>query len=336
MPTIKDVAKHAGVSIATVSRVLNNKGVKTETKKEVLEVIAKLGYRVNMVARSLKTNKTQTIGFLVPDFGPFFMEVAQVVEEILNDYGYSLIVCSSNEDFDREHERIAMLKEKQVDGIIVVPTSERADHLLEIQSEGTPIVLVDRIIPDFWADCVLVDNVNGSYLAVEHLVNQGYERIGLINGRQEVTTGKERHRGFRRVFEDYNMTVSEDLIMAGDFSTESGYDLMKKLLELPNPPEAIFVANYYMSIGALLAINELGVNVPESLGLVVFDSMDLSKLANPPLTAVIQPLKDIGEKVAHLIYKRVRGDNSDFPQLLRLKPELVVRQSSKMIRLRNS
>lgn len=265
-PTIKDVAQVAGVSIATVSRVVNGRGVKPETEKMVLDTIQKLGYRVNLVARSLKTSKTQTIGLLVPDFGPFFMEIAKVIEEILNGYGYSLIVCSSDENVEREQQRITMLKEKQVDGIILVPASEQADHLADIQADGIPVVLLDRIVSDFRGDCVLVDNVNGSYLAVEHLINQGYERIGLINGRQEVTTGQERYRGFRRVFEDYNMAVSEDLILTGNFTTESGYALMKKFLESPKPPEAVFVANYYMTIGALLAINELGVKVPESLG----------------------------------------------------------------------
>ncbi|QGP93237.1 Catabolite control protein A [Neomoorella glycerini] len=328
MPTIKDVAARAGVSTATVSRVLNGEKVKEETEKKVLAAIEALGYRPNQIARSLKTQKTQTIGFVVPDFGPFFMQVAEVVEDILNGYGYSLVVCNSDENPDREKDRVRMLAEKKVDGLLVVPTSDTAQHLIEIQEEGTPIVLVDRMVKDMQIDCVLVDNVNGAYQAVEHLVTLGYRRIGLINGRLEVTTGEERYRGFLRVFEDYNLPVDESLIYTGDFSTESGYELMKELMSLPEPPPAVFVANYYMTIGAMMAINELGIKVPRDLALVGFDDMELTKLANPPLTAVVQPMQEMGEKAAALIYKRVSGDNSGFPQMYRLKPELVIRHST--------
>ncbi|MGI9860388.1 LacI family DNA-binding transcriptional regulator [Moorella naiadis] len=328
MPTIKDVAEQAGVSTATVSRVLNGDKVKEETEKRVLAAIATLGYRPNQIARSLKTQKTQTIGFVVPDFGPFFMQVAQMVEDILNGYGYSLIVCNSKENLAREQDRVKMLAQKQVDGLLVVPTSDTADHLVEIQEEGTPVVLVDRMVKYMEADCVLVDNVNGAYQAVEHLVTKGYRRIGLINGRLEVTTGEERYRGYLRVFEDYNLPVDESLIRSGDFSTESGYALMKDLLALPTPPPAVFVANYYMTIGAMLAVNEMGIEVPRDLALVGFDDMELTRLANPPLTAVVQPMQEMGEKAARLIYQRVSGDNTGFPQMYRLKPELVVRHST--------
>ncbi|CEP69021.1 Transcription regulator HTH, LacI [Moorella glycerini] len=328
MPTIKDVAARAGVSTATVSRVLNGEKVKEETEKKVIAAIEALGYRPNHIARSLKTQKTQTIGFVVPDFGPFFMQVAEVVEDILNSYGYSLIVCNSNENPAREKERVRMLVEKQVDGLLVVPTSDTASHLREIQQDGTPVVLVDRMVKDMQVDCVLVDNVNGAYQAVEHLVTLGYRRIGLINGRLEVTTGEERYRGFLRVFEDYNLPVDEGLIRTGDFSTESGYTLMKELMGLPDPPPAVFVANYYMTIGAMLAINELGLKIPTDFALVGFDDMELTRLANPPLTAVVQPLQEMGEKAAELIYKRVGGDNTGFPQMYRLKPELVIRHST--------
>ncbi|MEW8959577.1 MAG: LacI family DNA-binding transcriptional regulator, partial [Moorella sp. (in: firmicutes)] len=299
-----------------------------ETEKKVLAAIEALGYRPNHIARSLKTQKTQTIGFVVPDFGPFFMQVAEVVEDILNSYGYSLIVCNSNENPAREKERVRMLVEKQVDGLLVVPTSDTASHLREVQQKGTPVVLVDRMVKDMQVDCVLVDNVNGAYQAVEHLVTLGYRRIGLINGRLEVTTGEERYRGFLRVFEDYNLPVDEGLIRTGDFSTESGYILMKELMGLPDPPPAVFVANYYMTIGAMLAINELGLKIPTDFALVGFDDMELTRLANPPLTAVVQPMQEMGEKAAELIYKRVRGDNTGYPQMYRLKPELVIRHST--------
>lgn len=328
MATIKDVAARAGVSTATVSRVLNGERVKQETKERVLAAIEALGYRPNLVARSLKTQKTQIIGFVVPDFGSFFMRVAEAVEEILNSYGYSLIVCNSNEDLSREKERVQMLVERQVDGLLVVPTSSSSEHLLEAQKKGIPVALVDRLVKDMQVDCVLVDNVNGAYQAVEHLVTMGYRRIGVINGRLEVTTGEERYRGYLRVFEDYNLPIVEELIRTGDFSSQSGYILVKELMALPHPPQAVFIANCYMTMGAMLAISELGIRVPEDLAIVAFDDMELYRIATPPLTVVVQPMEEIGKTAAHLIYKRVSGDNSDFPQMYRLKPELVVRGSS--------
>ncbi|NLY29851.1 MAG: LacI family transcriptional regulator [Firmicutes bacterium] len=328
MPTIKDVAAVAGVSTATVSRVLNGERVREETKQEVISAVKALGYRPNQIARSLKTQKTFSVGFVVPKFDPFFMQVAQAIEYVLNEKGYSLIVCNSDENLEREIGRVKMLSQQQVDGLLVVPTSGTASHLVELQQKGRPIVLVDRMVRDMVVDCVLVDNVNGAYQAVEHLVTLGHQRIGLINGRLEVTTGEERYRGYQRVFEDYNMPVDEELIGIGDFTIESGYLLTKKLLGLSEPPTAVFVANYEMTIGALTAIHELGIRMPYDLALVGFDDMELTRLAAPPLTTVIQPMREIGETAARLLCKRMDGDHSDYPQMYRLKPELAVRGSS--------
>lgn len=328
MPTIKDVALTAGVSTATVSRVLNGEKVKDETREKVISTIKLLGYRPNQIARSLKTQKTNIIGFVVPDFGPFFMQIAKVVEDILNGYGYSLIVCNSDEDPARERARIRMLTEKQVDGMLVVPTSDQDDYLVDLKEKGIPVVLVDRMIKDIEADCVLVDNVNGAYQVVEHLITRGYQRIGLINGRQEVTTGEERYRGYQRVYEDYNLQIDEEIIRTGDFSTESGYAIMKDLMSLTVPPKAVFVTNWYMTIGALLAMNEMRVKVPDDVAIASFDDMELTRLSNPPLTAVVQPIQEIGETAANLLYKRICGDTSDFPKMYRLKTKLIVRGST--------
>jgi LacI family transcriptional regulator len=328
MPTIKDVAAKAGVSTATVSRVINGEKVREETKEKVLKTIELLGYRPNQIARSLKTQKTHTIGFVVPDYGQFFMQIAKVVEDILNGYGYSLVVCYSDENPDREKARIRMLTEKQVDGMLVVPTSDEDNYLMELNKRGIPVILIDRMVKDIQTDCVLVDNVNGAYQAVEHLITKGYQRIGVINGRQEVTTGEERYRGYLRVFEDYNLPIDRDIIRFGDFSTESGYTLMKELMSLPNPPEAVFIANCYMTIGAMLAIKEMDIKVPEDVAIVGFDDTELTRLSDPPLTAVVQPVREIGEMAANLLYKRICGDMSDYPKMYRLKATLVVRAST--------
>ncbi|HHW03824.1 MAG TPA: LacI family transcriptional regulator [Thermoanaerobacterales bacterium] len=328
MPTIKDVAAKAGVSTATVSRVLNGEKVKDETKEKVLKTIKLLGYRPNLIARSLKTQKTHTVGFVVPDYGQFFMQIAKVVEDILNGYGYSLVVCYSDENPEREKARIKMLMEKQVDGMLVVPTSDQDDYLMELNKQGIPVILIDRMVKDVQTDCVLVDNVNGAYQAVEHLITKGYHRIGVINGRQEVTTGEERYRGYLRVFEDYNLQIDRELIRFGDFSTESGFALMKELMSLSNPPDAVFITNCYMTIGAMLAIDEMNIKVPDEIAIVGFDDTELTRLSKPPVTSVVQPVQEMGEIAANLLYRRICGDMSDYPKMYRLKTTLLVRAST--------
>jgi len=328
MPTIKDVATKVGVSAATVSRVLNGEKVSADTKEKVLKAIKHIGYHPNPIARSLRTQKTQTIGFVVPDYGPFFMQIAKVVEDVLSRYGYSMLVCYSDENPEKEMARIKMLMEKQVDGMLIAPTSDQDDYLVKINERGIPIILIDRMLKDLQIDRVLVDNVNGAYQAVEHLITKKYRRIGIINGRQEVTTGEERYRGYLRVLEDYNLLIDRDIIRFGDFSAESGYKLMKELMCLSDPPAAVFVTNCYMTIGAMLTMKEMGIKVPDDVAIVSFDDSELMQLSTPPITSVVQPVQEMGEKAAQLIYKRISGDNVGFPQLYRLKPELIIRSSS--------
>lgn len=328
MPTIKDVANKAGVSTATVSRVLNGERVKSETRDKVIKAIKVLGYRPNQIARSLKTQKTHTVGFVVPDYGQFFMQIAKVVEDVLNGIGYSLVVCYSDENPEQEKARIRMLMEKQVDGMLVVPTSDKDDYLQDLNKKGIPVVLIDRMVKDIQADCVLVDNVNGAYQAVEHLITKGYNRIGLINGRLEVTTGEERFRGYLRVFEDYNLPIDKEIIRMGDFSMKSGYENMKALMSIENPPDAVFIANCYMTVGAMLAVNEMNIKVPGEVAIAGFDDTELTRLSNPPITAVMQPVQEIGETAAKLLYKRITGDTSDFPRMYRLKTKMAIRTST--------
>lgn len=328
MVTIKEVAAKAGVSVATVSRVLNSERVRPETRQRVMAAIRELGYVPNRMARSLKTQKSKCIGFVVPDFGAFFMGVAAIVENVLNQHGYDLIVCNSGENPAREADRICMLMERQVDGLLVVPTGNRTEHLEAVRARGVPVVLLDRLIKGFETDSVLTDNVYGAYMAVEHLVKAGYRRIAVVTGRLDVTTGEERYRGYLRVLEDYGIQLDEEIVKKGDFSTKSGYLLVKELMSLARPPEAIFVSNCYMTVGVLLAFDELGVRVPEDVALVAFDDMELFRVAASPLTVVVQPVEQMGVVAASTVYQRVIGDSTGFPTMHRLKPSLIVRSSS--------
>ncbi|MDK2991443.1 MAG: LacI family transcriptional regulator [Clostridiales bacterium] len=333
MPTIKDVAKLAGVSTATVSRVLNGENVKEENRRRVEEAVKRLNYSTNTLARALKTNKTMTVGVIVPDLSNvFFTTIAKGIEKALHPYGYSIMVCDSDESIEGEREKIAFLKDKFVDGIIIIPVGDQQPYLKRIQDDGTPIVLVDRFIEDIQADAILVDNINGAYDAVEHLIVNGHRRIGLISGPQHIFVGKERLIGYERAYTDYQLNIDAEIIRYGDLHIESGYKLMNELLDLPSPPTAIFAANYYMSIGAIMAANERHINIPEELSFIGFDDMELTKVIKPPLTVVVQPMDKMGQAAAELIYKRMMRDNSGpFPTILRLKTQLIKRESVKKI-----
>lgn len=333
MPTIKDVAKLAGISTATVSRVLNGGKVREENRRRVEAAVKQLNYSMNTLARALKTNKTMTVGVIVPDLSNvFFTTIAKGIEKALHPYGYSIMVCDSNESLEGEKAKIAFLKDKLIDGLIIIPVSDKQPYLRQLCDENIPIVLVDRLVEDIETDAVLVDNTNGAYHAVEQLIINGHRRIGFISGPQEVFVGKERLKGYERAFEDYQIKIDHGLIRYGDLHIESGYKLMNELLDMPERPTAVFVANYYMSIGAIMALNERGIAIPDEISFIGFDDMELTRVIKPPLSVVVQPMDKMGEAAGELIYKRMKGDDSGpFPIIRRLKTGLINRESVKKI-----
>lgn len=324
--TAKDVAKLAKVSPSTVSRVINNDTrISEKTKNVVFDAIKQLDYTVNNIARSLKTRQTYTIGLIAPQISEeFFMRVATGAEKVFQEAGYSLIICNANDSLDDETARIKLLHEKQIDGAIIIPSTHDGSAYNILSDDGIPVVLADRKVDNFQADTVLVDNVNASYAAIEHLINNGARRIGFIGGKRTLSNAKERHDGYIRALGDYNIPIEEKYIRFGDFHIESGFNLTKELLELEEPPTHLFISNYYMHIGVVKYLIETESKAPFSISIASFDDMQMSALLGHASVTVQQPVIEIGEKAAKLLLSRIKTHNikEDF-QTYRLKSKLI-------------
>jgi len=326
--TIKDVSKYTGLSIATISKYINGGNVRPQNKELLDEAIKALDFRVNEMARGLKTSRTKTIGILIPDLQQVFStNIISNVENILIKHGYSTIICDYKEDAQLQKEKLQFLLNKMVDGIIIMPMGTEIDLIKKVMDEGVVVVLIDRILKDLECDVVLADNLNASYDAVEQLIIRGHKRIGIVGGPDDIFTSQERLKGYCRVHEDYSIDVSQELIKKGDYKVDSGYQLLNELMDLKQPPTAIFVTNYEMTLGTIMAINERNIIIPDELSLIGFDNLQLARVIKPPLSMVLQPMKKIGEISAEILLKRLSGDMSSFPSIFRLKAEVLIKDS---------
>lgn len=322
--TIKDVAKYTGLSIATISKYINGGNVREQNRILIEDAIEKLGFKVNAIARGLKTNKTMTIGILIPSLENIFCtSIISNIENILIQNGYSTIICDYREDSKMETEKLDFLIDKKVDGIIYMPYSITAEKLNNITGKEIPIVLVDRPVEEANCDTVLVDNLNASYDAVEQLIIQGHKRIGIICGPKDIYTAKERLKGYFKVHEDYNIQVDSSLIKYGNYKVESGYKMLIDLINLNNPPTAVFVTNYEMTLGAVMAINEKNIKIPEELSFIGFDNLQMAKIVKPSLSIVVQPMQLIAETAANMILERLKGNGKETTVIHKLKTELI-------------
>ena len=323
--TVKDVAKNAGVSTATVSRVLNDDpGIRPETRERVVQSIKLTGYRINKAARSLKTSRTGTIGLLVPELvNDFFMTVAQGVEDILRAGGYGVIICNANEDVKYEEDRINLLIEQCVDGAIIIPASSEGRHFNRLTEAGIPVVMVDRLVNGFESDAVLADNINGAYTAMEQLISSGCRRFGFIGGSLDLSNFSERFEGYKRALNDYNIPIEDDIVKFGDVHIDSGYRLMKELMSNDNPPDHVFIANYFLQVGATKFLMENRIGAAADIRIAGFDDMSLSSILGFSSITVSQPMLEMGHNAAEMLISRIQTGSSAPPRLLRLKTNIV-------------
>ncbi len=336
MSTIKDVSKFSGLSLATISKYLNGGNVREENRQRIDEAVEALGYRVNRNARSLKTNRTMTVGVVMPTLSvPFFGSVLSSLDQTLREAGYTSFVCSYDFDCDLELEKLRVLCNNNVDGIVLAAQHVSAAELDEVRnSRGSemPMVLVDRTIPGFVCDSIVIDNLNATYGAVEQLINAGHRHIGIIVGPLDISTANERMVGYRRALEDYGIEVetgqmtasgrSEDLIQIGRYDFESGYRQFNNFMDMKNPPTALCVTNYDMTMGAVTAAHERDIILGKDIGFVGFDAVDLCRIVSPPLSIVEQPTQLMGQKAGEILLRRMAGETQTHPQVIRLKSYL--------------
>lgn len=329
MITIRDVAQRARVSVATAARALGGYGyVSIVTRRRVLRAASALDYHPNAIARSMIKGQTHTLAVVVSDnANPFFAAVVRGVEDTVLADGYAIVLCNADENPAKESIYLRMIREKRVDGLILSPSGGPVKLLTSLVRHETPVVLIDRRLDGVDADAVLVDNRAGARAAVEHLIALGHTRIGIISGPQRVFTASERLAGYMTTLRAAGIPVDEPLILEGNFKAESGYDLAGRLVDSSRPPTALFVANNLMTLGALLRLKELGVNIPRDIAVVGFDDMPWAPILTPPLTAVAQPSYEFGTAAAHLLMQRLQAPKAAPPQTIVFQPKLVVRES---------
>ena len=328
--SLNDVAKSAGVSIATVSRVINDSpNVNAETRTRVQQVIKKLKFSPNRVAKRLRNRYASgnLLGVLIPDIqNPFYVEVLRGIEDVTYDNKYALIMCNFSQDEKKEKLYLDILQSESVDGLIAAPTHEHDQKVINLVKSGLPIVCVDRGLSGVDVDVVLVENKMGAYAAVDHLAKKGYSRIAYISGLPQLPSSQQREAGYLEALQANRLPVDRELIKYGDSSHESGVSLCEELLNLPEPADAVFTGNNLITLGALETIRRKGLKVPENIAVVGFDDMYWSSSLNPPLTAVRQPAYEIGKRAAELLIQRISDPARPTVSMI-LKTELMIRSS---------
>ncbi|MFB5662552.1 LacI family DNA-binding transcriptional regulator [Alteribacillus sp. HJP-4] len=310
-PTIKDVAKYANVSIATVSRILNNTsvGYSDKTKKKVLQAIDELSYKPNAVARGLINNKTQTIGVLFPSVsGMVTSELLYGIEGVAHQHGHSIIVCNTSSSGKKTVDYLRLLNEKRVDGLVFASEVLKNEHYQLIEEMRIPAVLVSTKSPRHPLPYVKVDDRDAAYTAVSYLIDNGHRSIGMMSGSpKDPIAGRPRIEGYKAALQENDITVEKSYIVdAEGFSYENGRTAFEKLLKQASGITAVFAASDEMAVGAIASAYKIGVNIPKDISIIGYDNIKISEMAVPPLTTLAQPLREMGEKSAELLFEALK------------------------------
>ncbi|HJV46364.1 MAG TPA: catabolite control protein A [Bacillota bacterium] len=331
--TIYDVAREAGVSMATVSRVVNgNPNVKPTTRKKVLGAIERLGYRPNAVARGLASKKTTTVGVVIPDIAnAFFAELARGIDDIASMYKYNIILCDSDQRVEKEVHLINTLLEKQVDGIVFMGQEITDEHIQVFNTSSVPVVLAGTKEKSGEHPSVNIDHISGGYDATMRLISGGHSRVAMVTGPfVDPLGGLERFEGYRNALNDQNIPFREEYVLGGDFTYESGLAAAQKFMQLPERPTAIFAASDEMAVGVIHGIQDLGMNVPEDVEVIGYDNIRLAEMVRPRLTTVVQPMYDIGAVAMRLLTKYMNNEKVE-DHIVVLPHRIEERQSTKTI-----
>ena len=329
MATMKQVAEKAKVSTTTVSHVINNtRVVSSDVRERVLNVIQELRYIPSAVARSLKNDRTHTIGMMIPNnSNPYFAELIQGIEDESFKLGYNIILCNSYDDPKKQVAYIRVLMEKRIDGLILVSSGSDAELSQLLDDESIPKVLVDRELTGVAADFIESNHEQGGYLATKYLLDLGHRNIACVSGPRDLLPSRDRVSGYMKALQEAGVAFREDCLLHSDFTSQGGFTAFQQLLALANPPSAIFASNDLMAIGGICAANQAGIKIPEELSVIGYDDIALASFSNPPLTTVVQPKYDIGVLTARVLVDRINNAELPFRREL-LSTSLKVRQST--------
>jgi LacI family transcriptional regulator len=332
---MRELADILGLSVTTVSRVLNGKAKKYRisgsTEQRVLKTAKEHNYIPNKIARSLKMARTETLGLIIPDIAnPFFADLAKSIELEARMKGFSIILCDSREDLSVEKELINLLLGHKVDGIIIAPVGTNFDHLLGIYESGLSIVIVDRYSPEIHMPYVTSDNYGGAFSAVNYLISMGHRKIACVQGIKDSQPNKERVLGYMDALKQNGISLDESYIAGEDFSTENGYKQTRVLFSVDDPPTAIFALSNLISLGVIKAVSEMGLRIPDDVSLVSFDEQPYSAYLGTPLTTIEQKKSEMGELAVNVILRYIEHKvNNKKPVSMKIKTNLIIRESVK-------
>ncbi|MCK4551943.1 MAG: LacI family DNA-binding transcriptional regulator [Tenericutes bacterium] len=335
----KDIAIEAGVSVATVSRVMNQSGyVKDETKNKVLEAFKALANKDKMFGQSILNRKIKIIGVVIPDISnPFFGEVIKGISRIADKYSASLLVCNTEELLEKELRYLDLFKTNNIVGLIITPKTDQvgynSKYLYQLEDLGVPIVLLDRGINISHFNSVFVNNVSGAFDAINALISEGHKDIAIISGPMSSKPGRERFYGYENALRGNDMKVNDDFVFFGDFKLESGYEITKKILQMKNRPTAIFASNNMMALGCVKAIVESKLSIPNDIAFISFDDVEMFEIMNLNISTVSRPTQLMGEVAAEMLFELIENNqvkNTSIKEIL-LETKLVLRGSEKLV-----
>lgn len=331
---IKDVAREANVSVATVSRVLNNIPlVNEETKKRVLDAIEKTGYKPNAIARSLKMQKTNTLGIMIPDISQaFYTNVVRGVEDVCNIYDYNIILCNTDSDAQKELKYFNVFIEKQCDGILFIGKSLKDELIEQIAISKIPVVFGALTDSQDRIPSVSIDNEQASYDLTMHLIENGHKKVAFFDDEDQTSfVGIERKKGYKRALESHGIPYRKEYVFDGKYSIKGGFDLMEELLKLEDLPTAVFALNDEMALGAIRKLEEKGLKVPQDMSVAGFNNFTISEWLTPSITTIAQPMYDIGALCARMLIKMLNGHKDEVKSLY-VPHELIERESTSDIK----
>jgi LacI family transcriptional regulator len=325
---MKDIAKKAQVSVNTVSRALNDKpDISEPTKEKIQEIAKQLNYKRNILARNLRTTKTKTIGVVISDnSNPFFAKVLKGIQDATNGHGYQIILCNTEEKYEKEEEAIQLLIELRVAGLLITPTQTRIDNLLELKQLGVPFVLLARKMENIMTNYVVCDDVEGAYIATSYIIQQGHRKIAFLGGLSFLSDAKGRLKGYKQALSEKQLEFNPSLVRVGYFNPETGYEAMKQILMEQERPTAVFCFSDYVAMGAIKAIQEKQLEIPYDIAVVGYDDIEFATYLKIPLTTIKNPQYSMGVEATGLLLSIIEGKITQ-PQQVILKPELKIRES---------